>query len=192
MGAATVTAGAVNFSNTNAMASLAVSGRPTRQTFHGGERGTFTRPHRRLYPEFRPDDFRPGGDARHRRRVCRRGHGQRPTPLAITSTLKLPAGVTATITGGNSFGVSGANLANISQASTLTLSGGMLTLTPSGQGTIGAAINVVVGGTAYTGVGPSSDTGTFWNNPGLNGSETGLKNSSGATTNVSYTRVGRN
>ena len=111
-------------------------------------------------------------------------------PLAIQSMLKLPAGVTATLTGGTSFGVSGANLANSAQASTLTLSGGVLTFAPVVQGTSGAAINVLAGGVAYTGLGPSSDTGTYWNNPGLNGTLTGLKNSSGATMNVSYTAAG--
>ena len=96
-----------------------------------------------------------------------------PSPIAVTSTLKLSNSVTAAITGASSFKVSGTNLANNTQASTLTLSGGVLKITPSGQLTAGTAINVglsnmnvnanVAG--PYTGPGPSADTGTVWNNP---------------------------
>jgi autotransporter-associated beta strand protein len=47
-------------------------------------------------------------------------------PLAITSTLKLSGGTTATFTGGTSFTAASANLANNSSASMFTLSGGKL------------------------------------------------------------------
>jgi fibronectin-binding autotransporter adhesin len=48
--------------------------------------------------------------------------------LAITGGLKLPGGIGATISSGNSFAATGANLANTSVASKLILSGGTLTL----------------------------------------------------------------
>ena len=76
------------------------------------------------------------------------------------------------------------------RGNTLTLSGGTLTLASSGAGASVAAINVIVAGTAYTGVGPSSDTVAYWNNPGQNGILNGLLNSSGAVTSVSYTASG--
>jgi autotransporter-associated beta strand protein len=48
--------------------------------------------------------------------------------LAITGALKLPGGVGATISNGNSFAVTGANLANTTVPSKLSLGGGTLTL----------------------------------------------------------------
>ena len=59
-----------------------------------------------------------------------------------------------------------------------------------------AAINVFVPGNAlaqtYTGTGPASDTGTYWNTPvyTANVTTSGLKNSAGTITSVSYTATG--
>ena len=50
-------------------------------------------------------------------------------PLVITSTLKLPGGITGTLTGGGSVTAAGTNLADNSVARTLALSGGTLALT---------------------------------------------------------------
>ena len=112
------------------------------------------------------------------------------TPVSITSTLKLPNSVTATLTGAPSFTVGGANLANAATLNNFTFSGGTVSLTVP---VTGKAINVVTAAHAYTGVGPSPDTGTYWNNPGLNGSSGTyglLANSSGGTTSVSYNAAG--
>ena len=113
-------------------------------------------------------------------------------PVTIQSMLKLPGGVTATV-GGSSFNVSGANLANNTQPSTLTLFGGVLTITPSGAGALlGQAINVFVPGngsgltyTGTSGAGVTPDTGTVWNSPPV-GTVTALQNSVGAATGVTY------
>ena len=121
------------------------------------------------------------------------------SPLRITSALNLPGGIAATFTGGSSFGVSGASLANIAQASTLTLSGGVLTIAPSVQP--GTVINVSLSAEntgngfpvagPYTGLGPSSDTGTVWNNPtAANTTTSALLNSSGATMSATFKSAG--
>jgi fibronectin-binding autotransporter adhesin len=118
-------------------------------------------------------------------------------PLTISGSLKLPNNITATYAGFSSFGVSGTNLANPSAASSLLLTGGTLSLAVPAAGSV---FNVLTGGVAYAGAGPSSDPGTQWNNPGsptmtagtsnLNVSVSGLLTSSGGTTAVSYTSSG--
>jgi autotransporter-associated beta strand protein len=114
-----------------------------------------------------------------------------PNTLVVSNQLTFNGGAAATISNGNTFTytTSGSNLANTSAANTLTISGGVLTVSPSL--TAGPAINVFVAGAAtglnYTGTGPSSDAGTVWNRPGLNATTNSLVNSSGGTTTVSYT-----
>ena len=115
--------------------------------------------------------------------------------LHVSSQFSFNGGAAATISNGNTFtyATSGSNLANTTTAAnTLTLSAGVLTLTP----TLGAgpAINVFVAGSAQglssTGIGPSSDSGTTWNTPAVNATTSNLITSSGATSTVSYTSAG--
>ena len=106
-------------------------------------------------------------------------------PVTITNALKLPNSVTATVTGAT-FAASGANLANAAATNNLTLCGGTLSLAVP----LAGAINVVTGALSYTGTGPSLDTGTTWNLPGLNGTSAGLLNSSNAVTTVTYEQAG--
>ena len=106
-------------------------------------------------------------------------------PITISSALKLPNTVTATLTGASSFVVGGANLASATTTNNLTLSGGTLSLTTPPTG----IINVATGGEVYSGVGPASDTGTVWNTYAYSASGTTIAhmlNSAGATTNVGY------
>jgi len=56
------------------------------------------------------------------------GTANAANPLAITSALKMPGGITATLAGGTSFTAAGANLVDNSTARTLSLSGGTLAL----------------------------------------------------------------
>jgi fibronectin-binding autotransporter adhesin len=115
-----------------------------------------------------------------------------PNLLVVSNQLTFNGGAAATISNGNSFtyATSGGNLANTSAASTLTLSGGVLTFSPSLSA--GAAINVDTAQTAYTGTGPSPDIGTKWNSPAANASGVALLNSAGGTTSVIYTQMGQN
>jgi len=106
-------------------------------------------------------------------------------PLAITSTLKLPGGTSATLTNGTSFTATGANLASPSVPSTLGFGGGTLTLA-SPQQMIG------VHWSDYGGNNPSPITGTDgvipqgnWNNVSANwysGGASNLIDNRGATT----------
>jgi autotransporter-associated beta strand protein len=119
-----------------------------------------------------------------------------PSPLVITNQLTFNGGASAAVSNGNTFtyATSGGNLANTSAANTLTMSGGVLTFSPSLSA--GSAINVFVAGAAlnlnYSGTGPSPDTGTTWNRPATNTTTSNLVNSSGGTTAVSYTSAASN
>ena len=116
-------------------------------------------------------------------------------PLAITSTLKLPSGLSATISNGASFTATGANLADTSTPSTLGLSGGTLTF-PTGavSQTIGVhwagyGNNTTTPVTGTDGVVPQS----HWTNVAANwysGSASNLVNGSGTATTVAVTAAG--
>ncbi len=122
-----------------------------------------------------------------------------PRTLLVTNQLKLNGGNTATISNGNTFNYvsGGTNMASSSPVGTLTFSGGVLTLTPLLGTENGTAINVGValngnsqGTKTYTGPGPSSDLGTYWNNPTNTASGYPLLNSSGGSTTATYTITG--
>jgi len=111
--AANVAAGIVNFNSTQANGTLAVTGGAV-NIGSGAKVATA--------------NFQSGA-----------GTVNAANPLAITSTLKLAGGITATLAGGTSFTAAGANLANTGVANTLSLSGGTLAVSVPG---IGAPINL--------------------------------------------------
>ena len=107
-----VHAGTVNFNSTQANGTLALPAGSTGTLIVGAASGG-------LLPKVATADFRS---------TPATGTINAAQPLAITGTLKLPGGVSATISSGTSFTATGANLANTSTPSTLGLSGGTLTL----------------------------------------------------------------
>jgi len=111
--AANVAAGIVNFNSTQANGTLAVTGGTT-NIGSGAKVATA--------------NFQSGT-----------GTVNAANPLAITSTLKLPGGITATLADAASFTAAGANLVDNNVARTLSLSGGTLAVSVPG---LGAPINL--------------------------------------------------
>ena len=115
--------------------------------------------------------------------------------LAITNQLKMPSGITATLSGGTSFTAAGANLANNSTARTLTLSGGTLTFAVSGTPTAIASGITATASSSYivnsdnrspiNTVNLSGMTGTF-----PNGTASNLANSTNQTMWLSNNTTG--
>jgi autotransporter-associated beta strand protein len=113
-------------------------------------------------------------------------------PLAITGTLKLPNGTTASLAGGTSFTAAGANLASILTPSTLGLGGGTLKIAvPS------TPQSIAVHWSDYGGSGYSGITGTDglvpqsnWTNVSAGwytGGASSLVNNSGSATTAAVT-----
>jgi len=108
-------------------------------------------------------------------------------PLAITGSLRLPGGTTATLTNGTSFTATGANLADPSSPCTLRLGGGTLTFATT-------PLSIGVHWSGYGGAKYSNVTVTDgvvgqanWNNVATNwqsGSASNLIDKNGATTNA--------
>ncbi len=174
-----VNAGAVNFNSTKANGTLALPAGSTGTVIVGTATGG-------LLPKVATADFSS---------TPATGTVNAANPLAITSTLKLPGGLSAIISNGASFTATGANLANTSTPSTLGLSGGTLTF-PTG-----AASQTI--GVHWAGYGNNTTTPvsgadgvvsqSHWTNVATNwyaGSASNLVNGSGTATTAAVTAAG--
>ncbi len=166
-----VNAGTVNFNSTRANSILVLPAGSTGTVIVGPASGG-------LLPKVATADFSAAPAT---------GMVNAANPLTITGTLKLPGGVTATISNGASFTAAGANLASTSTPSTLGLGGGTLTF-PTG----GAQQSIAVHWSGYGGGNLTNVTGadgvvpnSNWNNVGTNwysGNASSLVNGTGGTT----------
>ena len=109
-GTTTINAGTLNFNSTQANGTLVLAGSSGTVVVGPANGG--------LLPTVATADFSAGA-----------GTANAANPLAITSTLKLPGGFSATLSGGSSFTAGGLNLASTAAANTFTLSGGTFGLT---------------------------------------------------------------
>ena len=175
----TVNAGTVNFSSTRANSTLILPTASTGTVVVGPASGG-------LLPTVAIADFSA---------TPATGKVNAINPLAISGTLKLPGGMTATISNGSSFTATGINLASTSSPSTLGLGGGTLTF-PTG----GAQQSIAVHWSGYAGANLTNVTGadgvvlnSHWNNVGTNwysGSAGSLVNGTGGTTAVAVNSQG--
>jgi autotransporter-associated beta strand protein len=166
-----VNAGVVNFNSTRPSGNLALPAASTGTVIVGSSSGG-------LLPTVATADFSA---------TPATGTVNAANPLAITGSLKLTAGVIATISSGNSFTATGANLASTTNPSTLSLGGGTLTF-PTGSTSQSVAVHWSgYGGANFTNVTGADGvvSNSHWNNVGTNwysGNASSLLNGSGGTT----------